>query len=416
MKRDLIKQMCNEWRENIWLVLELFIVLVAIWIFCVQMLSSVVTYNQPKGFDATNVYVGRIWVKYDVENGYTEFGENTDAINGEDLVKMLNRYRNSPYVEHAGYAYNGTPYAGGWYGTSFNKDGDTVPISINWRFVSPDIAEVLQYESLTGQTPKEMADLLRKGEALVAPSKDYTADHDPMTLLNTPLILNHTLGDSLRYYSHALIRPVLTSEFDTHREGNFITPMTDDMIRSGWYNRMIGYLLIKVKQGDEKELMDQFYNNREFRELRNVSIESLTPMSTIRKNTIEPDLIKLRIFIGATVFLLIIVFLGLLGTFRYRVSRRESEIAIRKVAGATSGDILRRLLTEGMLLLCFALIPAIIIAAIYDHRNPDFELSAYIYPAGGLAFLIILITIFAGILIPGLLAMKVQPATALKDE
>ena len=406
--------MFNEWRENIWLMFELFIILIAVWIFCIRLLSSIINYFQPKGFDITDVYHAEIGLKYTGDAGQIDYGEYASARNGEDLLRMLNRYRNNRYVEYAGLTYNCTPYVTAWYGTHLYKSEDSTSMPVNYREVTPDVAQILKFESLSGETPEELADLLRKGDMLVAPSDEFINTHDPHDLLNTPLYFGHNKNNT--YYSHALIRPLIRHEFEKKTEGNAIIGWTDEMIAKGEVNYLIGSLLIKIKPGADKQFMDMYGSDKSLRDSGNAYV--LTPMSLkdIRNNMMAPYSINFRIFIGATVFLIIIVFLGLLGTFRYRVSLRESEIAVRKVNGATAGDILRRLLSEGLILLCIAAIPAVVLAVIYDYRNPDYEFSQYIYPAGAVAFVILMLTVIAGILIPGILAMKIEPATALRDE
>ena len=56
MKRNLLNQMKKEWRDNVWLVIELAVVCLAIWGL------SVIVYVQgkglfiPRGFNPENVY------------------------------------------------------------------------------------------------------------------------------------------------------------------------------------------------------------------------------------------------------------------------------------------------------------------------------------------------------------------------
>ena len=47
-------------------------------------------------------------------------------------------------------------------------------------------------------------------------------------------------------------------------------------------------------------------------------------------------------------FLLLNIFLGLLGTFWFRTQQRRSEIALHKVHGASDMSIFTRLISEGL--------------------------------------------------------------------
>ena len=154
----------------------------------------------------------------------------------------------------------------------------------------------------------------------------------------------------------------------------------------------------------------------------NLMVTDVVSFDDIRTNFQRIWSNKERNYYAGMGFLLLNIFLGLLGTFWFRTQQRVSEIAIRKVNGATSTDIFRRLISEGLLLLVGATIPATLI---------DIGLSWYGYnqwfddgymgwvrtPATILiSFALMALMIVLGILIPARRAMKIKPAVALKDE
>ena len=49
MKRKLIKQMCNEWRDNIWLILELVVVSVAMVVVMMNVVCNIELKTRPMG-------------------------------------------------------------------------------------------------------------------------------------------------------------------------------------------------------------------------------------------------------------------------------------------------------------------------------------------------------------------------------
>ena len=122
------------------------------------------------------------------------------------------------------------------------------------------------------------------------------------------------------------------------------------------------------------------------------------------------------------VFFLIIVYLGLLGTFWYRVQQRAGEIALRKVTGATSSDILRRLLSEGTILLFCGLVPAFAVCFFLFHKFvlPNYDAAHNPTPDLWVAYIVTYIlmqlVVIVGILFPALKAMRLEPAIVLKDE
>lgn len=72
-------------------------------------------------------------------------------------------------------------------------------------------------------------------------------------------------------------------------------------------------------------------------------------------------------------FLLLNIFLGLLGTFWFRTQQRRGEIALMKSLGGTDHSIFVRQLAEGLILLVVATIPAIFI----DWNLANSELNAW---------------------------------------
>ena len=120
-------------------------------------------------------------------------------------------------------------------------------------------------------------------------------------------------------------------------------------------------------------------------------------------------------------FLLLNIFLGLFGTFWFRAQQRVSEIAIRKVSGATRGDVFRRLIGEGLLLLT-VITPLALVA---DFNIAKLEMTSWFdgyftvmrfVICTAVTYVIMALMISLGIAIPAFRAMKMPPAVALHDE
>ena len=121
-------------------------------------------------------------------------------------------------------------------------------------------------------------------------------------------------------------------------------------------------------------------------------------------------------------FLMLNIFLGLLGTFWFRTQQRRGEIALHKINGATNRAVFARLMSEGMLLL-LVITP---LALAVDYVLASAELNSWrngttleperLLLCAALAFVFIALMILIGIWYPARRAMKVQPAEALHDE
>ncbi len=69
MKRKLLNQMLNEWRPNIWLVLELVIVVCVLYALFSSLYSTYLIYNRSEGMELNDVYFASLnFIEEDNEN------------------------------------------------------------------------------------------------------------------------------------------------------------------------------------------------------------------------------------------------------------------------------------------------------------------------------------------------------------
>ena len=154
----------------------------------------------------------------------------------------------------------------------------------------------------------------------------------------------------------------------------------------------------------------------------NVFIADVRSFTDIRRNFQQSVTNSLRGYLFGMGFLLLNIFLGLLGTFWFRTQQRCGEIALMKSLGGTDHSVFVRQLVEGLLLLIVATIPAIFI----DWNLANAELNAWMdgstFGLGRfcitilISFVLIALMILVGIWIPARKAMQVEPADALHGE
>lgn len=416
MKRDLLKQMKNEWRENFWLVLELLVVLLAVWYICMTILRPAAQFCSPRGFDAENVWCMKLKTINNESPLYHDYGEETQRKFGESVVTILNNIRRNRHVEAAALSANALPYQYSYMGSSITiNDNDTIPMGVNRRLASPDMVKVLHYRSLNGVSEDEMVELMKKGEYLLSSYPEFDDVRDVRAYIGKPF---HLGGDSVnRYISHVLIENVVRSEFEGRWGGTLVVPIDEEEVADGTYSN-IWEIAVRVRPGEETAFLNDFRRDRKMQVAGNVYLGQPQSLMKNRYMAHRSQYIELRVMTAGAVFLMAIVFLGILGTFWYRIRRREGEIALRKVNGATAGDIFRRLETEGIILLSLATLLAAGVGVWYwfdtveRYRGWEWQFFA----SGVAAFLLMLAVVAAGIWIPARLAMKIEPATALKEE
>lgn len=419
-------QMKNEWKENIWLLLELIIVSVTVWYLVLMMTCGVSGLFLPRGFEYEDVYVGDFssvrrespeWV---APEDTTEDGRYRNAAN--NIRMLFDKIRSCPYVESVGAGSNAIPYNYNNYGLVFYRltpAGDTVSYNVNARLVTPEMAKVLRYRSLTGQTHAQMQEALEQGEVLLGPGNfSDMSDNEFAELRGARLYRGYDAQGEYRV--GGVISTVRRTDYeDSSPGGSIIIPVeetNDRMLVSNSQN-----IAVRVKPGYGARLMEEFKNNPELTHQGNIIINNLRSLENVRTVCQWSMDVYLRQYGVGILCLFIIVFLGLLGTFWFRVQQRVGEIAIRKVTGAKSRDIFRRMVGESMLIVGCASVVAWVIDYALLHfgyvviYGPPYLLWLMIGDALAMLLMLVL-AVLAGVWLPARNAMKIEPAIALKTE
>ncbi len=419
MKRNLITQIKNEWRDNVWIVIGLTIVGLAIWYFGTMLRSSLDSYFIPVGVDEENVYVLSKSVLSSDSPDYVDYSGERDDINSDDLRSLINRIRQSPNVEAAAFSANGIPYSMSFQGNVLRIAGpepDTIGYYVNARYASPDIIDVLQLRSLTGKDRQYLKQKLNEGEIIVGTTSILTTNWDNSLRKHSDEVLlgnylNMGSDTTRRYHVADIIENIRRSSFDAPFAGTAVFPIDESGRIETWE------IVVRVKPGCGHRFIEEFESTPEMVRQRNTYLFDLRALSDMRRATEHGSVLGVRVYILQISFMILIIFLGLLGTFWFRMQQRVSEIAIRRVCGASRGDIFRRVIGEGLILLAVASIFISIIGWIIAIEMYDGLLSRIDLLFTELFTLILMVLgIILSISYPAWRAMKIEPALAVKDE
>lgn len=412
MKRALLTQMRHEWRDNIWLVAGLAIVCTAVWFMSMQIVSMAKGWFYPLGADVDDVYVMSIGTLNSESPDYADYGDEAESRISSDKRAIMANIRKNPYVEAAGFTENGLPYSYSYYGIALRRADiqpkDTIGYGCNLRRMSPGIARVLRLKSRTGKSVEEVEEVLKSGEILV--SHIYAGQKNSWTgeeMLGKTAMLNdkeYRVGD--------VVNQVRRSNFELWG-GMTVIPIDESE------NFEADMVAVRVKTGMGTKFRDAFYNDASLRSHGNVYLTKFMSLEDQGSALMGNENTELRMSVGLVVCLIIIVSLGLAGVFWFRVQQRVSEIAIRKVCGATSGAVFRRILAEGLILLLIAALISAVVgwpilrktllenASLTDSNVLWGEVLTVAFMAVGVVI---------SIWIPARKAMKIEPAVAVKDE
>lgn len=408
MKRALIKQMAAEWRNNLWLIIEMAVVSTAIWsLFLVTWISNK-GYLEPKGFTAEYVYSLSVSeIKKESPYYLEEYADNYY----QDRDELIRRLRENQYVEYVSLHNNMLPYNYNFSGNTIEIVGmpDSIQYYANLRQADPDIIKLLDIRSTTGKSQDELRSMLERGEVLLSTNKSYEEKFGRVKDLIGKQILVYFTETPLRVGD--IIENVRRNDYEPRNEGMLL--YTFNSGEPEW-----GEIALKVKPGKEKDFLKDFKNDRSLTHLRNVYLTDLQSLIEIRDSIQAPIKVNNRLRVGISFFLLVTIFLGLLGSFWFRVQQRISEIAIRKTFGASDKDLFRRIISEGLLLLLAGLLLTSIcvwpfVKKITEIISEEWYifLAIEVITAGFMAIGIIL-----SLWYPARRAMKIEPAIAVKEE
>ena len=422
MNRNLAKQMRHEWRDNIWLAIELLIIGLVIWLLCILFARLVRDRFKERGFDIENVYTLDINTLSQSNPQYiapdTTRGE--EGVKAESIRSLLAELRRSPYVEAAALSEGALPYNFNFYGVhvEIEPTGSNLTYKGNVRVGSPEIIRVLQPRPLDGMTLAEMEAALRKGEILISPNPDTEATLDTRALIGKRgSIENFRNSTRIAGRIHSIRRSDYEPEIGTVLLG---IDENDDPTVSRCYT-----VALRVKPGMNRQFIEQFESSQRMQQSGNVLFENLTDMRDVRSINQRNTENTIRLTQVGMLFFLAIIFLGLIGSFWFRVQQRRSEIALRKTCGATNRNIMARTFGEGYMLLLVAAIPGTLITAavsstillsegsIFDSEKETLIFAAVCWVA---TQFFLFITITLGLLWPTLRALAIEPADALKTE
>ena len=418
MNKKLFTQIRNEWRSNLWLALELLVVSVVMWYIIDLLYCRMATYLEPRGFDTEHCYLINMGVLTDKSPDYTPYSDTHKQ--SDEVRELVERLRRRPEVEVVSLSLSAYPYNGSNGSAEVDYDTLHAPRWTIRRIVTPDFVRVFRYQGARGETSEQLAEILERGDFLASDNL-YRKYGVPMTSLVGKNEF-HLFGDTTQTYR--LGAALQNVRWDDYSQASTSYSMVYNMnlLPDDWINAD-NELCIRVRADRDQNFMENLKadSEKQFR-IGNLYISDIKSFKDIRRSFQQGDTSQMRILVVGMGFLLLNIFLGLLGTFWFRTQQRRGEIALHKAMGATDGAVFGRLISEGIFLLLIVTVPAVIIDIVMAHfelnswRNgTTLEWSRLAFCVAA-TFVLIAAMIGIGIGIPARRAMKVQPAEALHDE
>lgn len=422
MIKQIIKQIWNEKRSNAWLWAELLLVFVALWFIVDWGYVHLYSYNQPLGFNIENTYQLTFAELTPQSKDYIPREQKTTS-DGEDYLAVMERLRHHPDIEYVAFTQHSSPYNGSNSGGSLRHD--TLSTAGHRRRCTPDFFNVFQYQNIDGTGSNSLAEAFGP-QKLILPSNFWVKQFpEPKDLLGATFYQNN--DTTTAYTVAAVTTPVSYSDFQSGEAWNwhyYAQYIGDDWIANNVSGSDYVYyeVCVRVRPGTSPDFADKLIkDSQRLYNVGNCYIQGIQSFQDIRQDfqldTVNN--IKKRAFI--MLFLLINIFLGIIGTFWYRTQQRRAELGLRIALGSSRTKLNLMLISEGVMLLLMIFIPAIIIA--YNIGRAEVSDAWQMYwgmrrfiPGVCITFVLIALMIIAGIWYPAWQAMKIEPAEALRAE
>ncbi len=433
MEKKIFTQIRNEWRSNFFLALELLVVFVVLWYIVDWCCTTARVYFAPMGFDTEHCYnltVNRLTPNSALYDPNLTIEDDMDA-----LLEIAERLRHRPGVEAVAISQNCIPYGDGSNGIEVFVD--TVSVHIMRRLAQSDYLRLFRIQGVAVQdadgrtvhttSSDSLAAVLKPGTMIL--SRNAVAKYESLGMPDATALLGRQLplwnpDSDNRLRVTGIAEPTRWNHFETADQwgGPFIATDFPREVMMEFENTAYLQLSLRVSPEADHGFMDALMADADrLYRVGNTYLLDIQPFSQLRYVNELEEVNEVKTQLCILGFLLLNIFLGVIGTFWFRTQHRRKEVALRMAMGSTRRGIFVRLIAEGLLLLTLAAVPAAIIAMnigvaeLVDVTQLPFDASRF-FLALVLSWLLMAVMIVVGVWYPARRAMKIQPAEALHDE
>ncbi len=386
------------------LLIEIFLSFIVAFVVCDLLISSILNYTSPLGYD-----YGNLWdVRFEAARG-EPFGK-LGAENATKYRLLLNEIKSFPEVRRADFVIGNIPYSNMRFNNTFECNGSAIYSGVS--YVGSDYLETMRMTLVEGRW--------------FGP-EDNAAVEEPIVIDET---LRRKLFGNGKAIGERIQEPTEAEQNQTGKKYNIIgvvgtfrprgelnEPEGELFIRQLWDDSSNIPYAAMVRVQDATTVSFELNLQRRLSSLAPDINFRIVPLSESRHDKLLEMGLSIATPLIVAAFLLFNVALGLFGIFWQSISRRRSEIGLRRAMGADSRLIPLQIWGETIALGTLAIlagIPIVVNLAVLGLSKPIgsgiFFLS--VVSAGGLIYLIL--TVCA--VYPSLLAARIQPAEALHDE
>ena len=417
MLQHLIKIIWNERNANFLIWLELLVVSVCLLYLADIAVTKAWIYTRPTGIDTHKVAYftfKELWKQHPKYVSPEEDSTSTyDAI-----TTLLKRIEQHPDVEAVGYCFSAFPYHGNKQTLTITLKGETTStINGTLLVITPQYVDVFRLQNATG-TKEKLIDALKNGFSIPSESVAKNLGLSTNELLNRDLLCD-VYGDSTYSNIKCVVKEIRRNEIDTEEPSvlRYDEPLLRYLVSKSPQSLQYG---LRIKEGANITPQELFRELREQLQVANWRVEKIGPIAEMKENSQAAFFNSLKLNAIYMSFLLICIFLGIIGTFWYRTQQRRSQIGLRIAMGTTPARLLQMYITEGLLLLISTLplsIVAYYLFTVYGVLDENTVIFFWRAPLTFLvAYAILALLILFAIWIPTRSAVHTSPSLSMHEE
>lgn len=408
MIRHVFKLVWNRKRSTGLILVE---ILICFLVLCGVLTSSLfvgMQWNKPLGFDYKNV-----WSVEVSGIGYRSSEEQQKA-DSQGMADLLRVVKTLPEVESVALSTN-TPYSGSSWG-----DNTTLPngksVMFQWTPSTPNLHEVLNLELRDGRWLEESDNAL--GYTPVVLSHQFARDLFGLeSAIGKDMPASSENGEEADPEEDEVIERVVGVMEDYRRRGEVEDAAYTMLVPVDWTSAysIPREMLLRVRAG----------TTMDFEETLVKTMQQVAPqwsydtvlMETRRARMLMKHIVPMIVAAVVALFLVFMVGLGLVGVLWLSVTRRTSELGLRRAMGATGKSVRYQIVGELWALTAIAVCLGALIFLQFPLFGVDFGAGGIVFVGGTILATLVIYTFvtFCG-LYPAWLATRVQPATALQYE
>lgn len=419
MIKHIFKIIWTERKMNAWILLELILVFCILW-FCVDYLYfTTKRYFESRGFDIEHTYIINVSMK---DEGREVLASNDDQGKQQvldDIWTIYDRIKKYSAVEYVSYSRSAYPYSGSWSSSSLKID--SVNVDFQNKRVTPEFFDVFKINILSGS--RFNWDNVITDE-LIMISTDRTG------------LIGNKSPEKIEYFNPdidykekiiGIVNPSKRSEYEDYNAIMY-SPLKKNNAATTEYRE----ICIRVKPDADKNFPEQFTKDmRGQLEVGSYYLSSVRSTEEYREEYMNwmgySNNFKSIYSIAA--FLIVNIFLGIIGTFWFRIQSRRSDVGLRIAMGASKGDVKRMFIRESVILLFIAGLIATPICINIAMADILKDIGMPVIPRGeeganwgqyaidfAMTFVFLAVITVLAVWIPARKASNIQPAIALRDE